>query len=105
MSTEQTLTGLAVVSFLAGVARWLIGAWNKDIHNQIDSPSSTSVIIDASIDVVDILRKQLISMSHELDRLQIEVSNVRNLLAQVEQQRDEWRSRAIALGWIDPPKP
>ncbi len=47
-------------------------------------------------------------MSVELDKLQQEVSNVRNLLAAVEAQRDEWKARsiewqkrAVDLGWIE----
>lgn len=92
MNSELIFTGIAVLGFLGGLARWLIAAWGKALAAQANSPSNTSVIVDASVDVVDVLRA-------ELSRIQIELNTVRRLLEQVQQERDEWRQRAIDLGW------
>lgn len=99
--TIGTLT--FITALCGGVARWLIAAWQKALVDQRTSPSSTAVIVDASVDVVDVLRKQLATMATEVNRLQVELEKVRALLTEVERQRDEWRERAVSLGWRSAP--
>lgn len=91
---------IALIAFVAGIIRWLIGAWFTAVKHDRLSPSSTSIIVDASVDVVDVLRHQLVNMSREIDTLQQELVKIRDLLAEVERQREEWKHRAVGLGWV-----
>lgn len=100
---------MIVLGGVAATGRWLIAAWQKSIVDQRNSPASTTVIVDGAVDVVEVLRTQLANMTndvnslqHQLSTVQQELANVKALLIEVERQRDEWKARAVNLGWVDP---
>ncbi len=101
INTDVVITALAVLGMVGAVGKWLIFQWQSSIAEQQNSPTSTSIIVDASVDVVEVLRSQITTMGHQIETLHKELDNVKTMLEAVEKQRDEWRQRAIDLGWVE----
>ena len=104
MNLEVAVAVAAMFASVVGAMRWLIHAWFSGLEKQRTSPTSTAVIVDASVDVVGVLRQQLAKMTVDLAAIEGELIAAKQLVAYLEEDRDTWRHRAIELGWVEDPQ-
>lgn len=91
ISAASIGTFIGVSAFLAGIVRWLIGAWNRAVN---ENPARDAIVLTNMNGIV-------VALNAEIDRVQFELDKLRAMVKVLEADRDLWKQRAITLGWVE----
>lgn len=97
---EDIATMMGAAAAASGMTLAVRNAWLKSQRdNRIKQLEASDNLLDATSDVVKLLRTELGEVYKKVAALEAEVIRMQGLVDKLAQERDLWKQRAIQAGW------